>query len=81
MDFYRLDFFYYLMSLQPERYLLVYCSMYNKFFMDLPVSSFVFHSSLLTAKSIDLMVPPHDGFLEIACIFVVATLITDVLLK
>jgi len=38
-------------------------------FMDLPVSSFVFHSSLLTAKSVDLMVPPREGFLEIIRIF------------
>jgi len=30
--------------------------------MDLPVPSFVFHSSLLTAKSIDLVVA-RDGFL------------------
>ena len=30
--------------------------------MDLPVSSFVFRSSLLTAKSVDLMVA-HDGYL------------------
>ena len=31
-----------------------YHSMYNAFFMDLPVSSFVSHSSLLTAKDVDL---------------------------
>jgi len=30
--------------------------------MDLPMPSFVFHSSLLTAKSVDLVVA-HDGFL------------------
>ena len=38
--------------------------MYNAFFMDLPVSSFVSYSSLLsllTAKSVDLVVA-HDGF-------------------
>ena len=34
---------------------------YNAFFMDLPVSSFVSHSSLLTAKSVDLAVA-CDGF-------------------
>ena len=35
--------------------------MYNAFFMDLLVSSFVSHSSLLTAKSVDLVVA-CDGF-------------------
>ena len=49
------------MLLQPERCLLAYHSTYNAFFMDLPVSSFVSHSSLLTAKSVDLGVA-HDGF-------------------
>ena len=48
-------------SLQPDRCLLTYRSMYNAFFMDLPVSSFVSHSSLLTAKSVDLAIA-HDGF-------------------
>ena len=43
------------------RYLLAYRSMYNAFFMDLPVSSFVSHSSLLTAKSVNLVVA-RDGF-------------------
>ena len=41
--------------------------MYNEFFMDLPVSSFVFHP----AKNVDLVVP-RDGFftiIEIICIF------------
>jgi len=38
--------------------------MYNAFFMDSPVPSFVFHSSLLTAKHADLTVA-HDGFLFI----------------
>jgi len=33
--------------------------------MDLPVSSFVFHSSLLTVKSVDWVVA-HDGFLCVA---------------
>ena len=32
---------------QPKKYLLAYCSVYNVFFMDLPVSSFEFSSSLL----------------------------------
>ena len=43
----------------------------NAFFRDLLVSSFVFHSSLLTVKSIDWVVA-YDGFLcimEIVCIF------------
>ena len=35
---------------------------YNAFFMALPVSSFVFHSSLLTANSVNLVVA-HSGFL------------------
>ena len=41
---------------------LEYCSMYNAFFVDLPVSSFVFHSFLLTVKSLNLVVA-HDGLL------------------
>ena len=48
-------------SLQPERCLLAYRSTYNAFFMDLPVSSFVCHSSLLIAKDVNLAVA-HDGF-------------------
>ena len=41
---------------------LAYCSTYNAFFMDLPVSSFASsYSSLLTAKSVDLVVA-NDGF-------------------
>jgi len=50
------------MSLQPKRCLLAYHSTSNAFLRDLPVSSFMFHSSLLTVKSIDLVVT-HDGFL------------------
>ena len=46
--------FHCLASLRPERYLLAYHRTYNAFFMDLPVSSFVSHSSLMTAKSVDL---------------------------
>ena len=38
-----------------------YRSTYNAFFMDLPVSSFVSHSFLLTAKGVDLAVA-CDGF-------------------
>jgi len=54
--------FHCLMLFQPERCLLAYHSMYNIFFMDLPVSSFVFHSSLLIAKTVDLVVA-HDVIL------------------
>ena len=49
------------MSLQPDTYLLAYQRMYNAFFMDSPVSSFVSHLSLLTAKGDDLAVE-QDGF-------------------
>ena len=49
------------MSLQPDRCLLAYRSMYNAFFMDLLVSSFVSHSSLLTVKGVDLAVA-RDSF-------------------
>jgi len=41
--------------LQPKKCLLTYCNTYNAF-MDLPVSSFMSHSSFLTAKSIDIVV-------------------------
>ena len=51
-----LIFFHCTGSLQPEMCLLVYCSTYNAFFMDLPVSSSVFPSSLLTTKSVNLAV-------------------------
>jgi len=37
-------------------------STYNAFFMDLPVPSFAFHLSLLTAKSVDSVVA-HNGFI------------------
>ena len=47
--------------LRPERCLFAYHSAYNEFFMDLPVSSFVSHSSVLTVKSVDLVVA-RDGF-------------------
>ena len=39
----------------------IYHSTYNAFFMDLPVSSFVSHSSLLTAKSVNFVIA-RDGF-------------------
>ena len=37
--------------------------------MDLPVSSFVSHSSLLTAKGVDLAVAHDDRNKKIICIF------------
>ena len=75
----RLDF----SLLQSKRCLLTYHSMYNVLFMDLPVSSFVSYLLLLTAKCVDLVVA-CDGFLciiEIVCIFIVPTLITEVLFE
>jgi len=71
-------FFHCSMSLQPARCLLAYHSTYNTFFMDLPVPSFVFHSSLLTGKSVDSVVA-RDGFLFLTekkfCIFHTAYLV------
>jgi len=62
-----------------------YCSTYNTFFMDLPVSSFVSPSSLLTAKCVDqgddLAV---DSFLSqwiSSLFFTVATLIVKLIFK
>ena len=52
------------------------------FIRELPVSSFVFHSSLLTVKSVDWVIA-GDGFLcvaEIVLLFIVVALITKVLL-
>jgi len=48
---------------------LAYCSTCSAFVMDLPVPSFVFHSSLLTVKSIDLVVARRWLITEIVCIF------------
>ena len=62
---------------------LAYCSVYNALFMALPVSSFVPHSCLLTAKSVDLMVA-HDGFpskRKLSVFFIVAIFIAVVLFK
>ena len=62
---------------------MAYHSAYNAFFMDLPVSSFVSHSSLLTAKSFDLAVV-CDGFplkQKSFVFFIVATLIAEVLFE
>ena len=53
--------FHHSMLLQPEGCFLAYHSNYNMFSMDLPVSSFESNSSLLTAKSVDLVVA-HDRF-------------------
>ena len=69
--------------LRPDRCLLAYRSMYNAFFMDLPVSSFVSHSSLLTAKSVNLAIA-HDGFAsqrKSSIFVIVAILISEVLFK
>ena len=63
--------------------LLAYRSTYNAFFMHLPVSSFVCHSSLLTAKGVDLAVA-RDGFpskWEMSVFFIVAILIAEVLFE
>ena len=49
--------------------------MYYAFYMDLPLSFFVFHLSLPTVENIDLVVPFHGIF------FIVATWITEVLFK
>ena len=51
--------------------------------MDLPVSSFVPHSSLLTGKGVDLA-RAHDGFpskRKSSVFFIVAILIAEVLFK
>ena len=51
--------------------------------MDLPVSSFVSHSSLLTAKSVDLVVA-RDGFplkWKSSVFFIMATSIAEVLFE
>ena len=57
--------------------------MYNAFFMDLPVSSFVSHSSLLTTKSVDLAIARDDFPSErkSSVFFVVAILIAEVLFE
>ena len=51
--------------------------------MDLPVSSFVSHSSLLTVKSVDMVIVrdgfPYEGKLSV--IVIVAILISEVLFK
>ena len=56
---------------------LAYRSTCNIFFMDIPVSSFVFHLSLLAVKSVNLVVS-YNGFL---CMSVVSTLITEMLFE
>ena len=59
---------------------ITYHSWYNIFFMDLPVSSFVCHSSLLAAKSVDLTVT-CDGFWKSSVVFIVAGLIAKMLFE
>ena len=57
--------------------------MYNAFFMDLPVSSFVSHLSLLTVKDVNLAIE-HDGFpsyWKSSVFFIVATVIAEVLFE
>jgi len=69
-------------------------SMCNAFFMDLPASSFVFHSSLLTVKSINLVWLHVMAFFALraftiyalcneksSVFFIVATFITEVLFE
>ena len=62
---------------------MAYRSTYNALFVDLPVSSFVSHSSLLTAKTVNLVVA-RDGFplkQKSSVFFIVATLIAEVLFE
>ena len=62
---------------------MAYRSTCNAFFMDLPGSSFVSHSSLLTGKGVDL-VRAHDGFSlerKSSIFFIVAISIAEVLFK
>ena len=62
---------------------MAYRSTYNAFFMDLPASSFVSHSSLLNAKGVDLRVA-RDGFpskRKSSVFFIVAILIAEVLFE
>jgi len=51
------------MFLCLKKCLLAYSSMQNLFFMDLPVSSFVFYSFLAGSKSVKLLIA-RDGFLS-----------------
>ena len=62
---------------------MAYRSTYNAFFMDLPMSSFLSHSSLLTGKGVDLA-QALDGFplkRKSSVFFIVAILIAEVLFK
>ena len=52
--------FIFSLLLQPDTFLLAYRSTYNAYFMDLAVSSFLSHSSLLTSKGVDLVVARDD---------------------
>ena len=55
--------------------------MYNAFFMDFPVSSFVSHSSSLTAIGVDLAVAHYDfpSKRKSSVFFMVVILIAEVL--
>jgi len=69
--------------LQPERCLLAYRSTCNPSFIDIPVSFFTYVPFVL-ADSEKQWLHVVSGFLciiEIVCIFIVATLITEVLLN
>jgi len=68
-------FFHCSTSLQPKRCLFPYRCTYNVFFMDLPWPSFVYHSSLFTMKSVDLVM----ASIKSSIIFIMPTLITKVL--
>ena len=62
---------------------MAYRSTYNAFFMNLPVSSFVSHSSLLIVKSVNLAVA-CDGFplkQKLSIFFIVDTMIAEVLFE
>ena len=49
------------MSIQSKRCVF---SMHTTFFIELPVSLFLFHLSLLTTKSVDLMVTHNSFFVK-----------------
>ena len=69
------------MSLQLDMCLLAYHNTYNAYLMDLPVSSLVSHSSLLTMKGVSLAVA-YDGFplqWKPSVFLIVATLVAEVL--
>ena len=59
--------------------LLAYCSTHNALFIDLPVSPFVFHRPLLTAKGIDLVCDDSFHTMNNLYFFIVATLMAAML--